>query len=284
MNSIVEHKNYGGNNIGRDIRELLGPLENSSKVLNEAEFGYRQVKEHIRNCSPGARILEIGSGPCILLAQLKTDFPEMDFTGVEPLGSEFANFENALQRLKVHVGFNLVRSGYEDFSDPGKFDLIFLVNVFEHLPDWKHFLGFVSEKLNSGGACLILCPNYGFPYESHFSLPVLFGKRFTYKIFRKKIERHETEHDCHGLWETLNFVKWSKVKRYLETQCLQVEFEKRMLRQMIERLDYDPEFAERQKTVAFVSRLALKTGILRLFEFPLFYPVHPYMSLKVTIG
>jgi 2-polyprenyl-3-methyl-5-hydroxy-6-metoxy-1,4-benzoquinol methylase len=49
-----------------------------------------------------------------------------------------------------------------------KFDLIYLVKVFEHLPVWRDFLAFIERNLEPGGVCLILCPKYSFPYESHF--------------------------------------------------------------------------------------------------------------------
>ena len=54
---------------------------------------------------------------------------------------------------------------------------IFCVNVFEHVDDWRHFLDWASKNLNENGQFIVLCPNYGIPYESHFKIPIIFNKR-----------------------------------------------------------------------------------------------------------
>ena len=199
--------------ISFELRSTLESFENSQTILNEAEFGYRYIKKYLQDCDTGAQVLEIGSGPCVLISQLKIDFPHLNITGIEPIGPGFDNFEDTLQQLIKKYGFNLIQTGYEDFNATRRFDFIFLVNVFEHLDDWRHFLEFVSKKLKRDGKCVILCPNYGFPYESHFGLPIVVNKKLTYLLFGKKIERYETKHGCEGLWESLNFVKWSGVNK-----------------------------------------------------------------------
>ena len=68
-----------------------------------------------------------------------------------------------------------------------KYDLIYCVNVFEHLNDWRKFLLVATEWLSKDGKIVILCPNYGFPYESHFRIPIFMNKAFTYKIFNSFI-------------------------------------------------------------------------------------------------
>ena len=50
---------------------------------------------------------------------------------------------------------------------------------------------------------------------------------------------------------------------------------------MIERLDHDREFAQRQRKIAFITRLMLGLGIVRVFEQPLFNRFHPYMFLEI---
>ena len=68
-----------------------------------------------------------------------------------------------------------------------------------------------AEKLlTPSGKLIILCPNYGFPFESHFSIPIIFNKKLTALIFKKRIEIFEKINACEGLWDSLNFVK--KVK------------------------------------------------------------------------
>jgi SAM-dependent methyltransferase len=268
--------------ISPEVRAALQPFENSLTILNEADFGYRHIKEYLADCHANARVLEIGSGPCVLLSQLKTDFPLLDVTGVEPIGPGFDNFDSTLRELTKKFGFKLLKIGYEDLDDPGRFDLIFLVNVFEHLPDWRHFLEFAAEKLKPGGRCIVLCPNYGFPYESHFKLPILLNKSLTYRLFGNRIERNEAESGRRGLWDSLNFVRWSEVKKHGPECGLNIRFRSSILREMIERLQYDEAFAKRQKKISLLARLALDSGMVRLLEAPVFYRFNPYMFLEIT--
>ena len=150
------------------------------------------------------------------------------------------------------------------------------------MPDWRHFLAFVAERLTPTGRCVILCPNYGFPYESHFKLPILYDKRLTQRIFRRKIEQYEADNLCRGLWESLNFVKWSAVRKAAAKQRLKITYNTSILRQMIERLNYDAAFAQRQQKVAILARLMLGSGIVRLLETAALQRFNPYMYLIIT--
>jgi hypothetical protein len=71
--------------IADEIRSLLSSSLPTATVLNEAEFGYRQIQRHLDSCRAGAKILEVGSGACVLLSQLKLDYPAFDVTGIEPV-------------------------------------------------------------------------------------------------------------------------------------------------------------------------------------------------------
>jgi SAM-dependent methyltransferase len=253
-------------NISPELGILLESLDRGQTVLNEAEFGYGYIREHLERLSPGARVLEVGSGPCVLLSQLKIDFPELEVIGVEPIGPGFQHFEDTLRFLIEKYDFKLHKCGYEDLADSRTFDFIFLVNVFEHLDDWRHFLDFVSQSLGENGKCIVLCPNYGFPYESHFKIPIVFNKRLTYSLFRKRIEQHELENGSDGLWKSLNFVKWKEVRAFASVSGLTIDYHTTILRQMIERLGYDQSFAERQRKISWLARLMLATGGVRLLE------------------
>ena len=73
------------------------------------------------------------------------------------------------------------------------------------------FLRFVKEHLKENGKCVILCPNYSFPYESHFGVPVIFSKSLTFNIFQRYIKKFEQDNSSNGLWSSLNFVKLKQV-------------------------------------------------------------------------
>lgn len=286
MTEAMKRKNstpaIPGTLIDPELKAVLAPFSNSQTVINEAEFGYRYIRRYLSELPPGARVLEVGSGPCVLLSQLSIDFPNLDVAGIEPVGPGFENFDLILQRLIDRFAIRLTRSSYEQYADPGRFDFIFLVNVFEHLPDWRGFLRFVAEKLEPAGRCVILCPNHGFPYEPHFSVPVIINKEITYRLFRKKIERHESNADCGGLWSSLNLVTWSEVRKQGTDLDLSIRFDSSVLRGMIERLGEDEEFAQRQKNIAFLAQLLLKSGVVGLIERPIFNRINPYMLLEIT--
>lgn len=69
-----------------------------------------------------------------------------------------------------------------------KFDFIFSVNVLEHTKNIKKHLTKQSKLLrNSNSLYYIRCPNYSFPYESHFNLfHILFLEKFTFNFFYRK--------------------------------------------------------------------------------------------------
>jgi len=265
-----------------ELKHLASGTPKAAQIIAEAEFGYRQMRPYLETLSPGASVLEVGSGPCILLAQIVSDFPLLSVTGIEPIGPGFDGFEATLTQIRAQYCFQLVNAGYEDFSANQSFDLIFSINVFEHLPDWRHFLRFVRARLRRGGKCVILCPNYGFPYESHFGLPIFINKAFTERLFRRRIAEFEGANGYQGLWSSLNFVSWREVRREAAREGIHIVFRSGILRQMIERLHTDTEFRERQRAIASVSEWMLRIGIVRLLEAPMFRFVLPYMFLEIT--
>jgi len=112
-----------------------------------------------------ARVLEVGSGSGILLCNLALQRPDISFLGLEPTGEGF-NYTQAFHQLANSLPNAALQScGYEDLDDKDGYDLIYLINVFEHLPDWQDFMHRLQNLLRPNGKCLILCPNYSFPYE-----------------------------------------------------------------------------------------------------------------------
>ncbi len=249
-------------------------------IINDACFGYRYITPYLDALAPGARVLEVGAGPCLLLAQLAKDYHALHIEGIEPCGGGFGYFGEYYRSLQDVAPFRLHDGGYETFQGEGQYDLIYAINVFEHLPDWQDFLMFVKRKLSAQGKCIILCPNYGFPYEVHFGIPLVFTPRLTYAIFNRYITRFEKQNNCHGLWDSLNFVKWSKVKRSARRLDLAVRFHSRIVEDMVDRLDGDREFARRQKWLGVPARILKRTGLIKLLHLNVVQRIHPYMFLE----
>lgn len=254
--------------------------------MNEANYGLRYIQEYVEGLRPNASVLEIGSGPSVLLSHLSSTFKSCSFTGVEPIGPGFESFRASLNHLKDNFSFKLFEGGYEDFRKActEKFDLIFLVNVFEHLPDWRNFLEFVKVSLNDGGKCVILCPNYSFPYESHFGIPIVINKSVTYVVFGGFIDNFETNNSASGLWSSPNFVKLRDVKRVSERLGFGVKINNKIINDLIDRLSYDEEFFKRQRAIGRIAKPLKALGVLKLFEL---YPLvlfQPYMYLEISLN
>lgn len=267
--------------IPEGLRGLVAHLRQAPLLLAEAEFGARAIFGYLEALPPGASVLEIGSGPGILLAAASERFPQLSFTGVEPIQDGFSASTAILERLSTELHIDVRRSGYEMLEGDDRYDVIFLINVFEHLPDWRHFLGFVERRLAPRGRCVVYCPNYGFPYESHFYLPIIGGKRLTGRVFAGNIARQEAERGLTGLWHSLNFVTWGQVRRGVKKTGLRAEFDPGMLSTMIGRLDSDAEFRKRQGRLGALAGFARRSGLLRLLQSKPFWGIHPYMHFDL---
>lgn len=268
------------NRISPDIIEKVIHLEKGQTFLNEAQFGLDRILESVRDLPSGSRILEVGSGAGILLTELSRLFPEHTFVGIEPNGQGFqffSDFQLSLgEQVKIHNG------GYETFESDDTWDLIYSINVFEHLPDWRHFLLFLNKNLSSEGKATILCPNYSFPYEPHFGLPLIFSKKITFFLFQTRIEKFEKENDCLGLWNSLNFVKYHQVKSFVRRSNLKFKADFRIVEDMVQRLSSDKDFAQRQKLLAWPAKFLLRTGLLKfILTFPGVHHFLPYLQIEI---
>ena len=264
------------------IAERYSDLPKKETWINEAKFGFEQVRPYLDRLPDQSKVLEVGSGSGILLSQMQAVYPRIRFEGIEPLGDGFESLKPYHEKLE-RDGIRLNHCGYEDFQSDETYDLIFLVNVFEHLPDWTDFLKFVKARLSQNGLCVILCPNYGFPYESHFGVPVVLNKTITYKIFGRTIDRFERNHDCRGLWRSLNFIKHAQLRRECSKLGLSHKFRPDVIVDMIDRLDTDNAFKSRQKGIYWVARLVKKSGALNLLKIPLIQDISPYMKIELRL-
>jgi SAM-dependent methyltransferase len=268
-----------------DILRNIEFLPNGNSLLDDANHGLRHIEPHVAKLNSGSKILEVGSGPCLLLAHLSATFTDCSFRGVEPIGPGFEIFRACLSNLKKTFNFELLECSYDQLkeADGTQYDLIFLVNVFEHLPDWRDFLHFVKIKLKPNGRCVILCPNYSFPYESHFGIPIIFSKAITYTIFRKKIKESEEQRSFEGLWSSLNFVKLRHVCAEAARLDLEVKAHPSIINDLVERLNSDINFRQRHNFIGACAKVLHRVGFLRLFQI---YPLQmflPYMHLEINI-
>lgn len=265
------------------ILEILNKynLKNSDLWIAEAKFGFNQLQKTIKKLKDNANILEVGCGSGILLAMLAQEFPKYKFSGLEPYSDGFDTLRK-LSSITKKMGIKIKKESYEEHKSIKKYDFIYCINVFEHVNDWRNFLVWASKKLNNGGFFVVLCPNYGFPYESHFKIPIILNKEFTYKLFKKYINNFERNNDCNGLWNSLNFVKKSKIKKFcnqnISLKDLSLYDDLNIIDEMILRITKDIEFKKRQNIIGYISILIKKLKILQIIK--IFPNVLPYMRLN----
>ena len=262
----------------KKIRSLN--IRDSEIWINEALFGFNHIKEFCKKLERNNNVLEIGSGSGILLNLLSDNFKDLNFEGIEPFGEGFSSL-TYLNSLSQQNGISIKNIGYEELSSNYKYDLIFCINVFEHLNDWQNFLDKMSFLLKKNGKLIVLCPNYGFPYESHFRIPVLFNKKITFFFLKNLLENLRIkmivlDYGNHLIRKKRQVLNHLKIQIMLKD--LEINDNLSILEFMVNRFINDREFRKRQKTVGKIAVALRRLGILKILKlFPNFIP---YMKLE----
>tara|TARA_B100000686_G_C16754058_1_gene954311 strand:- start:599 stop:1420 length:822 start_codon:yes stop_codon:yes gene_type:complete len=247
-------------------------------LVNEAIFGYSEIKDFIKNNNVKS-LLEIGCGTGILLNELKKEFPLIKMIGLEPMKSGYEKYKD-MKILNSFSNFEIIENDIENLSINLKFDLIFSVNVLEHVNNWQKYLLKSSKYLDIGGTNIVLCPNYDFPYESHYTIPIIFNKRITKIFFNKHILRHEHKNNIIGHWEDLNFISKKRLKQFLEKKQFNYYFDEKISDRIFNRLTYDMALKKRHGLIGYLALFFKKLYIDKLL-FVLFKVPFPYLKLII---
>lgn len=213
--------------------------------VNEARVGFDLVAPLIR---PSMRILEVGCG-IGALARFLLD-QGFDVVAIEPgssgfgfmpaIGRAILDFSPAREERWLAIGAEALRPELH-----GTFDLIYSVNVLEHIPDLDGSLRGMAGVLRSGGRMVHLCPNYFVPYEPHFGIPLLpVRPGLTRHLFPATLNRFP------GLWEELNFITGPRLSSLARRNGLAVTFDHGVLSKHLGRFESDPVFKARQGILA----------------------------------
>lgn len=245
--------------------------------VEEALFGCAEISSFTHTRSRG---LEIGAGAGLLAAHMSKSFEEV--VAIEPISGAFSKSETVLNKVKEASYKNLIinRTSLEKFQDGAGFDLIWSINVFEHLEDWKAGLLKTKSLLRPGGRAIILCPNYDIPYESHFGLPILASKKITRTVFAKRINKFEEKYSCIGLWKSLNFIRASRIIQFAQQHNFQIKIDKTVTLRMFQRVTTHRQFAQRHKHISPIISLAYKVGLAEMYSW-LPARMQPYIALHI---
>ena len=229
---------------------------------NEARVGLRLIAPLL---APGSRVLEVGSGIGLVSTLLANEGHSM--VAIEPGGSGFGFMPHVASVVR-EVGDGdqafLLDMSVVDL-DPGKhgrFDLVFSINVLEHIPDLEGAFRAMASVLEPHGQMVHLCPNYTVPYEPHFNIPLVPGApRTTRFLFPRVVRKYP------GVWDELNFITARRVRQLAGQNGLTVTFDKGVMGAFFRRLDTDELYRERQGPVAVaVHRCVSSLGLLKLID------------------
>ncbi len=248
-------------------QELDLPIQEVLSSFETAVAESRQTLSLLRNIELpfNARILEVGAG--YGLASICLAMMEFDVTALEPGGLGFEKNRAAslsfAEQCGVRLNHLMESAEVADFSKMEKFDLIISNNVLEHIPDFNTALTNLTGAINPGGIMIHSCPNYTFPFEPHFGIPLVpFMPRLTRHFLPKSVSTS-------GLWKSLNFINQSQVKRNAHANGMSCIFKAGTMSNSIKRINEDPQFAERHQIIArFVKIRFVYVILVRLFSLP----------------
>lgn len=216
------YNNYEGFNTYNqlDQTKFIG-----NKYDSRCNIIYKKVFKN-PNINTG-KILDFGCSNGAMLAPLLKSETKFDVYGTDVKN----HIDKNLSTKKNFKGFIPLK---KIFNSKIKFDYIFLIHVFEHLPDIKNFLINIKKILSKKGKIIIQIPNYSqnpfdlliYDHTYHYnktSLRRIFNKySFDYKIDDKLIlgefyiqifnskKLTNTSSLNSYLNETMNKVKWLK--------------------------------------------------------------------------
>lgn len=216
-------------------------------LIEEAELTLQLLEDQQIK---GKDLLEIGSGMGLVYGYLKKN--GFNIYGIEPSDSGYdGSFIAAKQMFKI---IKIDDTNYYPYSAKKsnkihkKFDIIFSNNVLEHIPELEESFFIMSTMLKKKGLMIHNTVNYYIPYEPHFKIPLI-------PFFPKKTEVLKQDLKKQNMWLGLNFLTTSKLKYYCQLNKLKIKFKKDRLRKTLARLEYDLEFAKRQRYFLSIYKL-----------------------------
>jgi 2-polyprenyl-3-methyl-5-hydroxy-6-metoxy-1,4-benzoquinol methylase len=246
---------------------------------NEAIAARKFLESSLIELDSGAEILEVGGGILALAIQLASE--GFKVTTVEPVGEGFSDISWIMEIYSFiaeqeNIDYLLIEEKVENCSFDSKFELIFSINVMEHLHNPYEVITQLSNSLTALGKYRFLCPNYDFPYEPHFAKWIWFRRKGSFYL---KLSRASHSKD---LYHSLNFITVKKLLNSTKKTNIRVTLNKNGLFDLLKRASKDSSLRGRHKGITFLSDFTNKTGLIYLSKFipTLFQPV---MDVTVTL-
>ncbi len=210
-------------------------------------------------CDRDARMLEIGSGSGLVAAFLHQQ--GVDVVGLDPIIDGYDTFNAIREVLADRVSIPTIMPIAAKDLDPtehGTFDTIFSINVLEHMRPLEPNLAGLVRVLRPDGLMIHTCPNYRVPYEPHFRMLFVPGRRSLTRLIARGAGRGP-------VWQSLNWITAGDIMRSARHHNLTVTFFGGELTAAMDRLRHDPAFARRHRgPVAAMLRALDALGVARL--------------------
>ncbi len=140
-----------------DRRKYSGCLfETETTTLAQAEEAMLSLSCRRAQVEDGMKILELGCGWGSLTLWLGERYPNAQITAVSNSHGQRGYIEAEAERRGI-TNLNIITADVNDFTppDPGSYDRVMSIEMFEHMRNWKELLRRVSTWLNPEGKCWI---------------------------------------------------------------------------------------------------------------------------------
>lgn len=247
-------------NTNNNVTQSKTAEEKLNIFIEEAEvtLGLLDLKSINKN----SKLLEVGAGIGLCYVYLQNE--GYNVTGIEPAGS---NIYSEYQII-ANEFFNITHTDTSQWHSYRieeteklnyKYDLIFSNFVLEHVDDTESALLDLHKLLVIGGKMIHNTVNYNVPFEPHLNL-ILFP------IWPEYTARLLPYLQKNSLWQTLNFISYSEVKRISNKHGLNCTFSKHTTFNYLERLIEDSEFRKRKKSIYRVYIILKKVYLVYLIK------------------
>lgn len=215
---------------------------------------------------PHQRFLDVGAG--VGLVSLFLASQGHTVVAVEPSATGFG-FMSQLQEAAIEgykaAGFSqlpsFINEPIEDITEleEESFDVAFSANVLEHVEDPGEALNAIHAVVKPGGVHVHVCPNYSFPYEPHFAMPLVpFIPKRTELFLSKAVRQSE-------LWKSLNFVKQRNIKKWADSADVAVRFDSHSMSRALQRMT-DEIFSSRHTVIRALLRWIPRPLVRWIFD------------------
>lgn len=123
--------------------------------------------EHVRKIEKGTRVLEIGCGEGGNLSPF-IDL-ECEVVGIDLSGKQIENAKRFIAEAYGNPNVQLLNRDIYDVSqeEVGQFDVIFLRDVIEHIPDQNTFMNHMKSFIKPDGVIFFGFPPWTMPFGGH---------------------------------------------------------------------------------------------------------------------